>query len=151
MTKVELMTAGNWKHLNAPIKSMSTLFIESVCLPDIKMDWNKSPMKPYQAANSCVSYLQPAKWLISLRCRHHYSPLLPPHPILNRPAEAPRRPRIQLLILGRQTNGRIKHLYSKPEEADRQQAGRSWSVHYQNGSAICSLVTGNICSWSCPF
>lgn len=124
------MTAGNWKRLNAPIKSMSALFIESVCLPDIEMDWNKSPLKLYQAANSRVHYLQPAKWLIFLRCRHHHS-----HPYLCYPqtlfwAGQPRHPRgarVQLVIfLGRQTNGRMKHLCSKPEEVARQQAGQSW-------------------------
>lgn len=120
------MTAGNWKHLNAPIKSMSALFVESVCLPDIKMEWNKSPMKFYQAANSRVSYLQPAKRLISLRCRHHHS-----HPDLCYPytlfwSGKPRHPRgPEYSCLGRQTNGRIKHLYSKPEDVDRQQAGQS--------------------------
>lgn len=57
-------------------------------------------------------------------------PLLPPDPILNWPAEAPQRPRgsrVQLVIsFGRQTNGRIKRFYSKPEEVARQQAGQSW-------------------------
>lgn len=128
------MTAGNRTQLNDPIKSLSTLVIESICLADIQMDWNRSLMKfyrPHLPANGSVHYLQPAEQLISCVCRHYSS-----HPHLCYPHTLfwmgqTRHPSgsnslLELFIcLQRQTNGRISYLYSRPKEAARQEAGQN--------------------------